>query len=354
MRYRLLGNTGLLVSTLGLGTNMFGTGGLKAYGALGRKQAAAVIAEAFEGGLNFIDTADGYSGGESEEVVGQAISDLGVNRSNILICTKFSNRVGDGPNEIGGTRARIFNALHTSLKRLQTEYIDVYTMHGYDPLTPLEETLRALDDAVNAGKVRYIACSNFTSWQMMKAIGISRQFRYARFEAFEGLYSLGARDVERDIVPMLIDQRASLMVWGPLASGILTGKYGRDGSGPPGSRLTFDEDSNLREDFVAGDVTRAFDAVDVLKPMAFDKGVTISQLSLAWLLHRPTVTTVLFGSRNGNQVRENLAAADIDLTRQEMARLDEVNALRTEYPAWKQRLFEKRRRASFGVPASSK
>jgi aryl-alcohol dehydrogenase-like predicted oxidoreductase len=344
MRYRLLGNTGLYVSVLGLGTNMFGGEGTtaRAYGALGHEEAAAMIGTALDGGLNFIDTADGYGGGESEQLIGRALGDLQVNRSKVVICTKFSNRVGDGPNDMGGTRSRIFDALETSLKRLKTDYIDVYTMHAYDRVTPLEETLRALGDAVTAGKVRYIACSNFTSWQMMKAIGISQRLHYPRFEAMEGLYTLGARDVERDIVPMLLDQQASLLVWGPLASGILTGKYNSDGSGPSGSRLTIDGDK-LRGDLVAGDVERAFVAADALKPMAQARGVTMSQLALAWLLHQPAVTTVLFGSRSARQIRENLAAADIDLTTEESAQLNNINALKTEYPAWTQRLFARRR-----------
>jgi aryl-alcohol dehydrogenase-like predicted oxidoreductase len=236
-------------------------------------------------------------------------------------------------------------ALEQSLKNLCTDYIDLYTMHGYDPLTPLEETLQMLNDLVQQGKVRYLACSNFTAWQAMRAIGIAREKRYARFEALEALYTLGARDIEREIVPMLLDQRVSLTVWGPLASGILTGKYARDGSGPGGVRLTFADGQKMREDFVAGDVDKAFAALEALRPFATARGIPVAQMALAWLLHRPAVTSVIFGARRPEQVTDNIGAAMIDLTPEEIAALDKVNALRTEYPAWKQRLFAKRRAA---------
>jgi aryl-alcohol dehydrogenase-like predicted oxidoreductase len=350
MRYRRLGRTGLLVSNLALGTNMFGgrSDSSRAYGALDATEVAKTLATAIDCGINLIDTADVYGGGDAEALIGAAFSEPGFDRTKVVICTKFSNQIGNGPNDIGGSRARILNGVETSLKRLRTDYIDIYTMHGYDPVTPLEETLRALDDIVRQGKVRYIACSNFTAWQAMKAAGISREYRLQRFEAVEALYSLGARDVEREIVPMLQDQSMSLMVWGPLSSGILSGKYDRSGHGPAGSRLTFDRDQMLKSDLVAGDVEKAFDALDALKPIAAARGKTTAQIALAWLLHQPAVASVIFGARRPEQIAENVEAYTIDLSAEELRMLSRVNALRTEYPAWKQRLFAKRRAALTG------
>ena len=324
MRYRLLGRTGLYVSELALGTNMHGGKDerWKVYGALGQQESTAVMGAAIDGGINFIDTADSYGEGESEMRVGQAVRDLKLARDRVLIGSKVYIRTGPGPNDVGASRGHIMSAVEGSLKRLQTDYLDLYTLHNYDTLTPLEETLRAFDDLVRQGKVRYIGCSNFAAWQVMKANGISDRMGYVRFQALENLYMLGSREVEREIVPMLLDQGMSLLVWGPLASGILSGKYKRDGTGPAGSRLTYDEDSKLRPDLVAGKVDKAFDALDALAPIAAAHGVPVAQVALAWLLSRPGLTAPIIGATKLAQLEDALASTSVALGQEDLDELD--------------------------------
>jgi aryl-alcohol dehydrogenase-like predicted oxidoreductase len=352
MRYRLLGNTGLYVSELSLGTSMHGGQDQrwKAYGALTQAESDEVIGTAIDGGINFIDTGNSYGGGESEVRVGQSLRNISAKREDVLIGTKVYIRTGPGVNSVGASRGNIMNALETSLKKLQLDYVDLYTIHSYDPLTPLEETLRALDDLVRQGKIRYIGCSNFSSWQVMKALGISERKGYVRFEALESLYTIASRELERDVIPMLLDQKVGLLAWGPLASGILSGKYSREGTGPAGSRLTMEPGQTLRRDLVAGNVDRAFDAVDALAPIAAAKGITMAQLALAWLLAQKATTSVVFGARTVAQVTENLGAIDVSLAEEDLKALAKVNALKTEYPAWKQKFFYIGREPADHVP----
>src|SRR3984957_18623236 len=253
MEYRQLGKSGLKVPELCFGAGTFGAANefFKAWSETTQEEANRIVDICMDAGINLFDTADIYSDGESEKALGVALSRL--KREDVMISTKATFRFGKGPNDVGSSRYHLIQSVERSLKRLGTDYIDIYHLHAFDATSPVEETLRALDDLVREGKIRYIACSNFSAWQAMKAAGISREYRIQRFEAVEALYSLGARDVEREIVPMLQDQFMSLMVWGPLSSGILSGKYDRSGHGPAGSRLTFDQDQMLKSDLVAGD-----------------------------------------------------------------------------------------------------
>jgi aryl-alcohol dehydrogenase-like predicted oxidoreductase len=319
MRYRRLGSTGLIVSELCLGTNTFGgTGPMwSAIGALDQQQSNAVMKAALEAGINFIDTADLYGGGASEKQIGQAFRDLGLARSEIVIATKTGGRMGTGPNAIGLSRAHILNAVEDSLRRLGTDYIDVYMLHFPDPATPLEETIRVLDDLVHDGKVRYVGCSNYRAWLAMKAIGISEREGLARFDVIETHWSVASRDAEREIVPMATDCGMGILVWGALLGGLLTGKFGRDGAGAGTGRTRGRVPA-------AVDRTKLFDTVDVLTAVARRHEVKVSQIALAWLLHKPAVTSVLFGARDAGQVADNLGASDVRLTAEDLAALDAV------------------------------
>lgn len=331
MRYRLMGRTGLLVSEFCLGTNTFGGKGNPMWepiGGLDVPEATAMVARAFEGGVNFFDTANIYGGGESEHVLGTALKKAGIKRDEAVLLTKAGFKFGSGPNAVGGTRAHIMNAIDGSLKRLQTDYVDIYMVHQFDRLTPLEETLRCLDDLVCSGKVRYLGCSNFAAWQVAHALGISEREHRARFEVVEAYYSIGVRDCERELVPMMIDRQLGLMVWGALLGGILTGKYKRDGALPANTRFS----GGIWMPF---DQKRTFDTVDVMSRIAQERGVKTGQIALAWLLHQPVMTSVIFGARTMDQLTSNLAAGDIVLSSDELKLLDEVSALPAEYPGWK-------------------
>lgn len=329
MKYNLLGNSGLKVSELCLGTMTFGgKGGIWTHiGDLGQQAVNALIQQAVDGGINFIDTANVYSEGLSEELTGQAIHALGLRRDDLVIATKVRGKMGEGPNDSGLTRKHILSQCDASLKRLKLDYIDLYQIHGYDKLTPLEETLEALHSLVQAGKVRYIGCSNLAAWQLMKALGYSTYNRISRFISLQAYYTIAGRDLERELVPLLQDQKTGLMVWSPLAGGFLTGKYTRQGDQAAGSRrVTFDFPPINKE--------KAYDIIDVLSPMAKEKNVSVAQLSLAWLLHQPVVSTVIIGAKNGQQLADNLAAVDVRFSADELQRLDEVSKLTPEYPGW--------------------
>ena len=321
MRYRRLGRAGLVVSELCLGTNTFGGRGpmWSAIGALDQPQANAVMKAAVEAGINLIDTADIYGGGESERRIGQALRDLNIPRSDVVIITKTAGRMEPGPNGMGLSRGHVLTAVEASLRRLGTDYIDLYLLHFPDPATPLEETLRALDDLVRAGKVRYIGCSNFRAWQAMKAIGISEREGLARFEILEMHWSAATRDVEREIVPMVTDCGVGILVWGPLLGGLLTGKFGRDGSGAGVGRTGGKVPPTI-------DRGRLFDTIDVLTEVARRREATVPQVALAWLLHKPAVTSVLFGARDARQVGDNIGAIDVRLSTDDLAALDAVAA----------------------------
>ena len=335
MKYKQLGRTGLLVSELCFGTMTFGGGQgfWRAIGQLPQKAADDLIARVLDAGINFIDTADIYSEGDSERILGKA---LGKRRKDVVLATKVFGRMGPGPNQVGLSRRHILQAVEDSLERLGTDYIDLYQIHGFDALTPMEESLRALDDLVHAGKVRYIGCSNLAAWQVMKSLWISDKHNLHRFECLQAYYSVAGRDLERDVVPVLQDQNLGLMVWSPLAGGLLSGKFDRDGKGPDGAR-------RVDFDFPPVDRERAFNAVDVMREIAEDKQVAVAQIALSWLLHQPVVTSVIIGAKTSEQLAENIAAPEVDLSVHDLARLKEVSELPAEYPGWMiARQFENR------------
>ncbi|SDM24591.1 Predicted oxidoreductase [Catalinimonas alkaloidigena] len=328
MKYNILGDTGLLVSELCLGTMTFGGKGyFEAVGKVQQEGVNELVKAAVEAGINFIDTANVYSEGLSEEMTGKALKDLGLNRHELIVATKVRGQMGQGPNQTGLSRHHIHQQVEASLKRLQTDYIDLYQIHGFDPFVPLEETLDALNILVEHGKVRYIGCSNLAAWQIVKARACSEQKGWAKFKSLQAYYTIAGRDLEREIIPMLEDQRMGLMVWSPLAGGLLSGKYKRNGEGPADAR-------RANFDFPPVDRERAFNILDVLHPMAESKGVSVARLALAWLLQQPAVTTVIIGAKRLEQLNDNLAAIDVTFTDEELQQLDDVSQLPPEYPGW--------------------
>ena len=328
MRYHQLGRTGLLVSELCLGTMTFGGGGVwTVMGEVQQPEADRLVGRALEAGINFIDTADIYSGGQSEIITGAALRNLGVRRSDVVLATKAYGATGTGPNDRGASRGHIMDAVHASLKRLGTDYIDLYQMHGFDPLTPVEETVRALDDLVRQGCVRYVGCSNARAWQVMKAVGIAERSGWARFESLQAYYTLAGRDLEREIVSMLRDQKIGLLVWSPLAGGLLSGKFGRDRDAPDGARR-----GGLP--FPPVDEERAFDCIDAMRPIAAAHGVSVAQVALGWLLRQEHVTAVIVGAKRVEQLDDNIAATRLALSDDEMQALEAASRLPPEYPGW--------------------
>jgi len=328
MKYNLLGNTGLKVSELCLGTMTFGGKGYWTnIGAIEQNIVDELIGKAVEGGINFIDTANVYSEGLSEEMTGKAIRNLNLKRDDLVIATKVRGKMNEGPNGSGLTRKHILHEVEASLKRLNMDYIDLYQIHGFDEITPIEETIDALDILVKSGKVRYIGCSNLAAWHIMKAASYSHYNRLAKFVSLQAYYTIAGRDLERELVPVLKDQHMGLMVWSPLAGGLLSGKYNRNMQAEEGSR-------RINFDFPPVNKDRAFDIIDVLDAMARDKKVSIAQLALAWLLHQPVVTTVIIGAKKNDQLQDNLKSVDVTFTPDELKKLDEVSKLPAEYPAW--------------------
>lgn len=325
MQYKQLGRTGLLVSQLCFGTMTFGGKGFwKAIGEQSQTAADDLIARVLEAGINFIDTANVYSEGMSETILGKA---LGQRRKDVVLATKVHGRMGPGPNEVGLSRSHIMQAVEDSLTRLGTDYIDLYQIHGVDAITPIEETLRALDDLVRSGKVRYIGCSNQAAWHVMKSLWVSDRHNLHRFESLQAYYTVASRDLEREIVPVLQDQNLGLMVWSPLAGGLLSGKFDRDGGGPEGAR-------RVDFDFPPTDKGRIFDVVDVMRDIAADKQVSVAQIAIGWLLHQTVVTSVIIGAKTPEQLADNLQAPAVKLSAEELARLDEVSQPPPEYPGW--------------------
>ncbi|TFH88491.1 aldo/keto reductase [Billgrantia azerbaijanica] len=334
MRYRQFGNTGLFVSELCLGTMTFGGEGelWSQIGDLQQSDAERLIGRALDAGINFIDTADVYSEGLSERITGQALKNLKVPRDDVVVATKAFGETGSrGANARGNSRYHIMNAVKASLQRLQLDHIDLYQIHGFDPATPIEETVRALDTLVQQGHVRYVGVSNWAAWQIVKARGIAERHGLARFESLQAYYTLAGRDLEREIIPMLLSEKLGLMVWSPLAGGLLSGKYGRDTEAEEGSRRT-------TFDFPPVAVERAYDCIDVMRRIAANKGVSVAQIALAWLLHQPAVTSVIVGAKRPDQLDDNIAATRIELSAAELAELDTVSALPPEYPGW---MFER-------------
>lgn len=329
MKYRPLGRTGMFVSEICLGTMTFGGQGemWKKIGELDQSNSNALVDAALKAGVNFIDTADVYSEGQSETILGQALRDLKVKRDQVIIATKCRARMSPGPNGIGLSRGHIIDSVEASLKRLQLDHIDLYQAHSNDPITPIDETLRAYDDLIRQGKVRYIGCSNMTAWQIMKALGVSQQRGFARFETVQAYYTIAGRDLEREIVPLALDQNLGVMVWSPLAGGLLSGKFGRDVATPNDAR-------RVSFDFPPVDKEHAFDVVDAMRPIAKAHDVSVARIALAWLLHQKAVMTVIIGAKTVEQLDDNLAATEIKLTANELAALDKASALKNEYPRW--------------------
>lgn len=328
MRYNTLGGTGLLVSEICLGTMTFGGQGFwTAIGSLDQSVADSIVAGALDKGVNFIDTADVYSEGLSEQITGAAIRNSGRARSDVVLATKVFGSVGKGVNDRGASRGHIMDGVKASLKRLGTDYIDLYQIHGTDPVTPIEETVRALDDLVREGLIRYVGVSNWPAWRIMKALGIADRLGLGRIASLQAYYTIAGRDLEREIAPLLLSEKVGLMVWSPLAGGLLSGKYSRDGSGPEGAR-------RASFDFPPVDKDRAFDAVDVMAEIAREKGVSVARIALAYVLHKPFVSSVIIGAKSVEQLDDNIAASEVVLSADELARLDAVSALPAEYPGW--------------------
>ncbi|MDF7813902.1 aldo/keto reductase [Hymenobacter sp. YC55] len=329
MKYNLLGRTGLKVSEFCLGTMTFGTVGGRFGPMSGVDQAAAnaLLQRAVEAGVNFIDTANVYSEGQSEEITGQAIRDLGLRRDSLILATKVRGAMGSGPNDAGLSRKHILEQVEGSLRRLQTDYLDLYQTHSFDPLTPLDETLRALDDLVRSGKVRYIGASNVAAWQLTRALDIAHYEHLTRFQSLQAYYTIAGRELERELVPLLLDQQVGLMVWSPLAGGFLSGKYTREQPNGEGRR-------SGSFDFPPVNKDRAFAILDKLRPKAEAKGHTVAALALGWLLHQPVVSSVIIGAKQLNQLNDNLRAVDVQFTPDELQELDQVSALAPEYPGW--------------------
>jgi len=336
MEYRQLGYSGLKVSELSLGTGTFGGGTefFREWGNTTVDEAQRLIDICLEAGVNLFDTADVYSNGLSEEILGKAI---GGKRQALLISTKTTFRFGEGPNDVGSSRYHILRACEGSLRRLGTDYIDIYHMHGFDALTPVEETLETLDTLVRSGKVRYIACSNFSGWHLMKSLAISEKYGWSRYVAHQVYYSLVGREYESELLPLGIDQKVGALVWSPLGWGRLTGKIRRGQPLPAQSRLhkTGDLGPQMSAEYL-------YKIVDALDGMAKETGKSVPQIALNWLLRRPTVSSVILGARNEEQLRQNLAAAGWMLTPEQVAKLDAASEFIPTYPYWHQRVFMER------------
>ena len=329
MRYNPLGRAGLHVSEICLGTMTFGGQGetWKHMGALQQDDVDGIVRAAVEAGVNFIDTADVYSAGRSEQLLGQALHNLGIRRDSVVIATKAYGAIGDGPNDRGASRGHLMDAVDASLKRLQTDHIDLYQMHGSDPVTPLDETLRALDDLVRAGKIRYVGVSNWPAWRIMKGLGLAGRYGWSRPVSLQAYYSIAGRDLEREIVPLLTEEGVGLMVWSPLACGLLSGKFGPGSNGPEGARRTI-------FDFPPVDRERAWACIAAMRDIATPRGVSVARVALAWLLAKPVVTSVIIGAKTQAQLDDNIAATTLHLTAAELAALDAVSVLPAEYPGW--------------------
>ena len=328
MRMRPLGRSGLFVSELCLGTMTFGgsEGLWGQIGRLGQDEADTLVKTALDAGINFIDTANVYAGGMSERILGQSLKNLGIPRDDVVIATKVLGPMGEGPNARGASRGHILSQCKASLARLGLDHIDLYQIHGFDPATPITETLEALDTLVRHGHVRYLGLSNWAAWQVMKAVGIAEARRLAPIVSLQAYYTLVGRDLEREIAPMLTSEDIGLMVWSPLAGGYLSGKYDAEGTQADGRRATFD--------FPPVDRTRGAGTLEAMRAVAGAKGCSVAQVALAWLLHRETVTSVIVGAKRVEQLQDNLGATAVRLEADDLARLDAATRLPPEYPGW--------------------
>lgn len=329
MKYNYFGNTGVVVSELCFGTMTFGgTGGI--WGNIGKTQQDEVnqlIKVVVDSGINFIDTANVYSYGESEKLLGQSIKTLGLNRHDLVIASKVRGRMGEGKNNVGLSRYHIFQSVDESLQRLQLSHLDILYVHGVDPKTPIEETMRALNDIVLTGKVRYIAVCNWPAWMVMKAQGIAALNGWNRFEGMQYYYSLAGRDIEREVLPMAVDQKLAVMPWSPLAGGFLSGKFTRDSQASGNNRRdTFD--------FPPVNKEKAYDIIDVLIEVSKAHNVSVAQIALAWTRHQQPITSTIIGAKNADQLHDNIKSTEIVLSADELAKIEEISALPKEYPGW--------------------
>lgn len=331
MEYRQLGNSGLRVSALSFGTATFAgaTDFFRAWGSTEVEEAKSMIRICMEAGINLFDTANVYSQGRSEEVLGEALKGI---RNEVLVSTKATFTMRGGPNDYGSSRYHIIQQCEESLRRLQTDHIDIYHMHGFDGVTPVEETLRTLDDLVQSGKVRYIACSNFSGWHLMKSLAVSERYGWNKYVAHQAYYSLIGREFEWELMPLAVDQKIGTIVWSPLGWGRLTGKLRRGQPMPDNTRLKGIPGSGpeVAEEYL-------YKVVDTLDEVATETGRTITQVAINWLLQRPSISSVIIGARNEEQLKQNLGAIGWNLTREQITRLDEASAQRPIYPYWHQR-----------------
>ena len=338
MLYRQLGASGFKVPVLAFGTGTFGGKGelFKGFGAVDVKGATRLVDICLEHGLNMFDSADVYSGGAAEEILGKAIAGR---RDSVIVSTKATFRMGAGPNDVGSSRHHLVRAVDAALTRLGTDYIDLFQLHGFDATTPVEETVRTLDDLVSAGKIRYLGASNFSGWHLMKSLAVSERYGYSRYVAHQAYYSLVGRDYEWDLMPLALDQKVSAIVWSPLGWGRLTGKIRRGQPLPAGTRMqnptTAGAGPQVPEEHL-------YKVVDALDEVAQATGKTVPQIALNWLLHRPSVASIIVGARNEEQLRQNLGALDWELTSEQIAVLDAASAVPPAYPYWHQRQFAER------------
>jgi aryl-alcohol dehydrogenase-like predicted oxidoreductase len=328
MRYNPLGQTGLFVSELCLGAMTFGGSGIwKAIGELGSKEAEALIGTALDGGVNLVDTADVYSEGESERLVGAALKALARPREQVIVATKVRGRVGPGVNQVGLSRSHILASIDGSLKRLGLDHVDLYQIHGFDPATPIEETVRALDEVVRSGKARYVGFSNLPAWLASKALTFAAANGLARFQTAQVYYSIAGRDIEREIAPMCLAERVAILPWSPLAGGLLSGKFDPEKKGPADAR-------RASFDFPPVNMERLPRVLAALRKVSEATGASVARVALAWQLTRPFVTSIIIGAKRREQLVDNLAAADLRLSPEHTALLDEASALPAEYPGW--------------------
>jgi aryl-alcohol dehydrogenase-like predicted oxidoreductase len=339
MEYRQLGKSGLKVPELCFGAGTFGSSNefFKAWSETTQEEANRIVDICMDAGMNLFDTADIYSDGESEKALGKALAKH--NRESLMISTKATFRLGTGPNDVGSSRYHLIQSAERSLKRLGTDYIDIYHLHGFDATSPVEETLRALDDLVREGKVRYIACSNFSGWHLMKSLSVSERYGWSRYVGHQVYYSLVGRDYEWELMPLALEQGVGALVWSPLGWGRLTGKIRRSTGIPKDSRLNtkvvVDSGPQVPEEYL-------YKVVDAIDAVAKETGKTVPQIALNWLLRRPTVSTLVVGARNEEQLKQNLGAIGWELTKEQIAKLDAASEVPLVYPYWHQRQFEER------------
>jgi aryl-alcohol dehydrogenase-like predicted oxidoreductase len=329
MKYNELGKTGVLVSELCLGTMTFGGKGYwTAIGQVPQDEVNQIVKTAFDKGINFIDTANAYSEGMSEAMLGIALKELGIPRQEVFIATKVRIRMGPGANQVGLSRLHIMDSVNDSLRRLNLEHIDLLYIHGVDPITPLEETMRGLEDVVRSGKVRYLGISNHPAWMMMKANGYAGQMGWTKFVASQNYYTIASRDIEREIVPMAKSENIGIMPWSPLAGGFLSGKYTR------GNEIAGDSRRDAF-DFPPINKQKAYDLIDIMAEIGNSHQVSVAAVALKWVISQPGMTSTIIGAKNLPQLNDNIASVDLQLTADELHRLDDASALPPEYPGWK-------------------